>query len=202
MADVDSAPSDKKEVVEKKVEEDGQELEGGLDDLDLDGDLKLTSKCGTSISIKKKWAFVSVLVKTSIENDETATEVPLPGVDGPILKLVTKYMQHHEGVEPPIVESPLKSTVMKEVCQDKWDAEFIDNIGEIRQSLYDLILAANYMDIKSLLHLGLAKVASLIKGQPLDKLKDILSTENDDKRKKEMEANAPSDISQVEKKDT
>ena len=41
--------------------------------------------------------------------------------------------------------------------------------------LYDLILAANYMDIKSLLHLGCACVASLIKGQPLDKIKDILS---------------------------
>lgn len=33
------------------------------------------------------------------------------------------------------------------------------------------------MDIKSLLHLGCAKVASLIKGQPLEKIKDILATE-------------------------
>jgi len=31
------------------------------------------------------------------------------------------------------------------------------------------------MDIKGLLHLGCAKVASLIKGQPLEKIKDILS---------------------------
>eukprot|EP01003_Olkasia_polycarbonata_P003706 NODE_2499_length_422_cov_49.705094_g2418_i0.p3 GENE.NODE_2499_length_422_cov_49.705094_g2418_i0~~NODE_2499_length_422_cov_49.705094_g2418_i0.p3 ORF type:complete len:59 (-),score=24.53 NODE_2499_length_422_cov_49.705094_g2418_i0:246-395(-) len=36
--------------------------------------------------------------------------------------------------------------------------------------------AANYMDVKSLLHLGCAKVASLIKGEPLEKIKDILST--------------------------
>ena len=34
--------------------------------------------------------------------------------------------------------------------------------------------AANYMDIRSLLHLGCAKVASLIKGQPLEKIKGIL----------------------------
>jgi hypothetical protein len=64
---------------------------------------------------------------------------------------------------------------MKDVCKDAWDAEFIDRIGENRQMLYDLILAANYMDIKSLLHLGCAKVASLIKGQPLEKIKEILS---------------------------
>jgi len=78
-------------------------------------------------------------------------------------------MTHHAGVEPPIIEKPLRSKLMKDVCKDKWDAEFIDNIGNNRQQLYDLILAANYMDVKSLLHLGCAKVASLIKGQPLEK---------------------------------
>ena len=40
-------------------------------------------------------------------------------------------------------------------------------------------------DIKSLLHLGCAKVASLIKGQPLEKIKDILSTGVKTEEKKE-----------------
>lgn len=68
------------------------------------------------------------------------------------------------------------------VCRD---ADYIDKIGETRQQLYDLILAANYMDIKSLLHLGCAKVASLIKGQPLEKIKEILDPnqgKKDDKK--------------------
>ena len=68
-----------------------------------------------------------------------------------------------------------------EIC----DADFIDRIGQNRQVLYDLILAANYMDIKSLLHLGCAKVASFIKGQPLEKIKDILSTGTPSEEKKE-----------------
>jgi len=152
---------------------------GGLEDLDLSGDLKISSKDGQEFTVSKKYAFISILIKTSIENDVTATSVPLPGVDSQILELVVKYMEHHKGTELPPVESPLKSTKMKDVCTDSWDADFIDDIGNIRQHLYDLILAANYMDIKSLLHLGLAKVASLIKGQPLDKLKEILSTEQD-----------------------
>jgi len=63
----------------------------------------------------------------------------------------------------------------------KWDAEFIDKVGENRQLLYDLILAANYLDIKSLLHLGCAKVGSLIKGQPLENLKNILSVQKEKK---------------------
>lgn len=83
-------------------------------------------------------------------------------------------MNHHKGAEPAIIEKPLRSKIMKDVVKDPWDAVFIDKIGENRQQLYDLILAANYMDVKSLLHLGCAKVASLIKGQPLEKIKDIL----------------------------
>jgi hypothetical protein len=52
----------------------------------------------------------------------------------------------------------------------------------------DVTQAANYMDIRSLLHLGCAKVASLIKGQPLEKIKEILDPhfkESDQEEKKD-----------------
>jgi len=147
----------------------------GLDD-DAGGSkqLKLNSKDGKAFPVERKHAFISNLIKTGLENDDKADEFPVPGVTAPILEKVVEYMTHHKGTEPPIIEKPLRSKVMRDVCQDKWDAEFIDRIGETRQVLYDLILAANYMDIKGLLHLGCAKVASLIKGQPLEKIKEIL----------------------------
>ena len=86
-------------------------------------------------------------------------------------------MKHHKGAEAEIVEKPLRSKVMKDVCKDPFDAEFVNRVHDSGlQNLYDLILAANYMDVKPLLHLGCAKVASLIKGEPLEKIKDILST--------------------------
>lgn len=132
----------------------------------------------------------------------SATQIPIPGVHSSTLKEVVAYMNRHKGTEPPIVEKPLRSKVclahvfvlqvfltvstccwpglglqeMKDVCKNTADAEWIDALGDNRQALYDLILAANYMDIKALLHLGCAKVASLIKGQPLEKIKGILST--------------------------
>ncbi len=136
--------------------------------------MRLSSKDKKEFTLERKHAFISTLVKTSLENDDKAEEVPIPGVTGAILELVVNYMKEHKGVEPPIIEKPLRSKVMKDVCPHKWDADYIDKIGETRQQLYDLILAANYMDIKSLLHLGCAKVASLIKGQPLEKIKEIL----------------------------
>jgi len=143
---------------------------------DVTGSLKIVSKDKKEYDVERKNAFISTLIKTSLDTDPSATEVPIPGVSSNILTEVIAYMNHHKGVEPPIIEKPLRSKVMKDVCKDPFDADFIDRIGENRQSLYDLILAANYMDIKSLLHLGCAKVASLIKGQPLEKIKDILST--------------------------
>lgn len=72
--------------------------------------------------------------------DETATEIPIPGVKASIMMLVINYMNHHAGVEPPIIEKPLRSKIMKEVCKDKWDADYIDTIADDRQTLYDLIL--------------------------------------------------------------
>jgi len=125
--------------------------------------------------VGRQVALISTLIKTAVESDDGANEVAIPGVEGDILELILSYMNHHKGTEPPIIDKPLRSKVMKDVCKTAFDAQYIDDIGENRQQLYDLILAANYMDIKSLLHLGCAKVASLIKGQPVEKIKDILA---------------------------
>jgi S-phase kinase-associated protein 1 len=175
---------------EKK--EDKKEADvGGLSLDDVTGSLKVVSKDKKEYDIDRKNAFISTLIKTSLDTDPSATEVPIPGVASGILTEVIAYMNHHKGVEPPIIEKPLRSKVMKDVCKDPFDADFIDRIGENRQALYDLILAANYMDIKSLLHLGCAKVASLIKGQPLEKIKDILSTGAPSGEKKEEKKDEP-----------
>ena len=159
--------------------------------------VKLVSKDKQSFEVTKRQAFISNLVKTSCEGDREAKEIPLPGVAGNILALVVNYMKHHNGTEPAIIDKPLRSKIMKDVVKNAWDAPFIDDIGEDRQKLYDLILAANYMDIKALLHLGCAKVASLIKGQPLEKIKEILSKgispATADKEKKESKKMDTSD---------
>lgn len=148
--------------------------EVGLDEEVADEEISLRSKEGRELTLRKSWANVSSLVRTSLENDSSAKEIPILGVRHAILALIVEYMKHHKGKEPPIVEKPLRSKKMKDVCKAPWDADFIDRFTEDRQTLYNLILAANYMDIKGLLHLGCAKVASLIKGQPLEKIKDIL----------------------------
>jgi len=138
--------------------------------------ITLTTKDGGSQRVNKAYACISKVLATTLESDPTATEVPLnePEINASILADVAAYIEHHKGTEPAIVEKPLRSKLMKEVTT-AWCAEFIDRIGEDRKKLYAMISCANYLDIQSLLHLGCAKVASLIKGQPLDKIKEILT---------------------------
>lgn len=173
----------KKEVKEVKRDDDSKDEEKKeVKVLDLEGDITLEAGKGEkkSFVVSRKAAQVSKLIMSSLESDADATMVPLPGVDATILTMIVEYMKHHDGADAKMVEKPLRSKVMSEVCEDKWDAKFIDDIGVRRKHLYDLILAANYMDMNILLHLGCAKVASLIKGQPLDKIKEILAVAPED----------------------
>jgi S-phase kinase-associated protein 1 len=140
-----------------------------------EGKVVLETKDGKTFEVERAHCYISALIRTSLDGDRDEKSLPLKGVTSVPMGNVVKFMEHHKGNEPPIVEKPLRSKVMKEVCKDEWDATFIDAVGDNRQDLYDLILAANYLDIKSLLHLGCAKVASLIKGQPLEKIKEILT---------------------------
>ena len=59
-----------------------------------------------------------------------------------VLSKIVEYLKHHQGVDPGIPEKPLRSKIMKEVCSQPWDAEFIDKIGESRQHLYEVILVS------------------------------------------------------------
>jgi hypothetical protein len=54
------------------------------------------------------------------------------------------------------IEKPLKSTNLKEVIADEWDLNYI-NI-ENKYDLFQLIMTANYLDIKDLLHLAGATI--------------------------------------------
>jgi S-phase kinase-associated protein 1 len=141
--------------------------------------VKLVSKDNVALEVERKSALISNLVKTSLDSDPNAAELPLQ-VTGSVLRLVVEYMNHHKGREPELIEKPLRSRLMRDVVKDQWDAEFIDRVGANKRLLYDLVLAANYLDVRSLLHLACAKVASFIKGQPLDKVKEILTPEEKD----------------------
>jgi len=89
------------------------------------------------------------------------------------LTRIAEWVRHHAAQEPPEPEKPLRSNDMHQVCDDPWDADFVDALT--RQQLYELILNAQILGIKSLVALGCAKIAALIKGQPIEQIRQILA---------------------------
>lgn len=178
----------KEEKKEEKKQQEGKEEEeeaSSLDEEEGKAIVVLISKDKQEFEIDKKSAFISELVRISLEQDPDSKQVVIPGVDARIMRYVVDYMKHHKGVEPPIVPKPLRSSEMKNVCSDPWDADFIDDVGKTMRTLYDVILASNYLNINSLLHLGCAKVASRIKGKPLEQVKNILADKDEKECKKQ-----------------
>jgi S-phase kinase-associated protein 1 len=76
---------------------------------------------------------------------------------------------------PLYLPQPLKSANMAEVVQD-WYARFV---AVEQETLFELILAANYMDIKPLLDLTCATVASMIKGKTPEEIRKTFNIVND-----------------------
>ena len=147
----------------------------GLDEDLGDDELTLISQDNRSFTVSRSVAFSSEVVKTMIENDKEETKIPLPNVKGAVLEKVIEYMKYHDGNPAREIERPLRSFNMRNVVCD-WDADFVEVDQEI---LFELILAANYLDIKPLLDLVCAQVASMLKGKTPEEIRRKFNIQND-----------------------
>jgi len=173
MSDSKGEKKDAKDAKEDKGK-DEKEIKG-LDDGSENEMLKLVSQEQEKFTVPKKVALMSELVKTMAEGDKDEKEIPLPNVKGAVLNKVVTYMKYHTDNPAKEIEKPLKSANMNEVVS-QWDADFVDVDQEL---LFELILAANYMDIKPLLDLTCAKVASMIKGKTPEQIRKTFNIVND-----------------------
>ncbi|ETW09084.1 hypothetical protein H310_01543 [Aphanomyces invadans] len=139
--------------------------------------VNLVSQDGDSFEVSREVAVMSELVRTMIadEQDDEAQEIPLPNVKSTVLSKVIEFCSHHHNNPMPEIEKPLRSGDMHDVVSE-WDATFVDIEQDL---LFELILAANYMDIKSLLDLACAKVASMIKGKTPQEIRETFNITND-----------------------
>ena len=121
-------------------------------------------------------AIKSQFIKSVIDDSGLDDKIPLPNVKMPILKKVLEYCEYHKKDTPPEIEKPLKSANLADVvCQ--WDVKYVDieNIEEI----FEIVLAANYLHITSLMELACAKIASLIKGKNTEEIRKTFNIVND-----------------------
>lgn len=133
----------------------------------------ITSNDGTELSILMKDARLSKIIKTVID-DSASMEITLD-LSSKNLKYFVEYATHHSDKYPQIIPKPILSNVMSDMCDDPWDAIFIDSVAENLHDLYSLAFASNYIVCKPLLHLVTAKIAALLKNRSVEDVKTILS---------------------------
>lgn len=139
-------------------------------------EVEVVSSDGESIKLPIKIAHHSVLIKEMMDDDdESEVSIPLPNVKYEVLKKVVEFMEYYDGSPMEEIEKPLKSVDMKDIVPE-WYSKYVDLGQDI---LFEVILAANYMDIKPLLDLCCAKVASMIKGKTPEDIRNIFNIEND-----------------------
>ena len=137
--------------------------------------LKLVSAEGITYEVEENVACQAQLIKNMVEDAGPSEEIPLPNVKSEILCKVIEYLRYYIDRIPPVIAKPLKSAVFDEVVP-QWDAAFIELEQE---TLFELLLASNYLDIKPLLDLACAKVASMVKGKTTEELRRHFNIEND-----------------------
>ncbi|KAG0374377.1 hypothetical protein BGX24_010487 [Mortierella sp. AD032] len=132
----------------------------------------LTSSEGTEFLIDRDIADKSMLLKCMLEDiGEIGQAVPLPNVSGPILTKVIEYCTHHRD-DPNFLSA--NDDVTADI--DEWDLEYC----KVDQgTLYELILAANYLDIKPLMDLTCKTVANMIKAKSPEEIRKTFNITND-----------------------
>ncbi|KAH7848842.1 hypothetical protein Vadar_008940 [Vaccinium darrowii] len=131
--------------------------------------ITLKSSDGEAFEVEEVVALESQTIKHMIEDDCADSVIPLPNVTSKILAKVIEYCKKH-------VETPKTDDRSAEDELKTWDAEFV----KVEQPvLFDLILAANYLNIKSLLDLTCQTVADMIKGKTPEEIRKTFNIKND-----------------------
>jgi len=140
--------------------------------------ITLRSSDQVDLTVEKEVAERSILIKNMLEDvgDEAMAEaIPIPNVNEAVLRKVIEWCTHHRG-DPPAAADDDSDSRKKTTDIDEWDQKFMQVDQEM---LFEIILAANYLDIKALLDVGCKTVANMIKGKSPEEIRKTFNIQND-----------------------
>jgi len=97
--------------------------------------------------------------------DGTGAPIPLPNLNGVVLEKILEYCRFHK-------DNPVPTRAEDDYSVDnisEWDLKYI---AVDVPFLFDIVLAANYLDIASLLDLGCKAIAKLIIGKTPEEIEE------------------------------
>lgn len=128
--------------------------------------VKLEAKDQTVLDLSARAAELSGLVRNMLDGDDDDDEenqIPLPNVGSAALRKVIEFCEHHVGDPMDAIERPLRSTKMSDSV-NAWYSSFVDDLWEQDESFFfEVMMAANYMEISPLLDLTCARFTGELK---------------------------------------
>ena len=110
---------------------------------------------------------LSETIKSIIEDTENDAPVPLPNVNSKILTKVIEYCKYHVKAKK---ENESEANVKA----------FNNDFVKVDQAtLFEIILAANYLNMKGLLDLTCMTVANMMKGKTPEEIRKTFNIKND-----------------------
>ncbi|EOA24884.1 hypothetical protein CARUB_v10018174mg [Capsella rubella] len=130
----------------------------------------LTSSDGESFEVEEVVARKLKIVGPMIENDCPDKAIILQNLTGKILALVIEYCKRH------VEDDHVAAEEAKKKLKD-WDQEFMKDLA--LDTIFNLILAANYLNVTGLLDLTCQVVADYIKDKKVEEVREIFNVKND-----------------------
>nr|XP_043068394.1 S-phase kinase-associated protein 1-like [Drosophila bipectinata] len=148
--------------------------------------IKLQSSDGeifdTDIEIVKCSGTITNMLEDCGMGDDENDIVPLLKVNSTTLRKVLEWARYHKNDPKPREDDESKAKRIDDIKSR--DAEFLK---VDREALFELIMAANYLDIKDLLELTCKAVADMIKGKTPEEIRMIFNIRKMDQFRKENE---------------
>jgi len=136
----------------------------------------LISSDNETFKVPKSVAIMSLTIKNTVDETEGG-DVPVPNVSGKVLGQVIKYCKYHvDRNKAKAGEGSSSDSTKTDEEVKAWDTEYM----QVDQgALFELILAANYLNIEPLLDLACATVAGMIKGKTPEEIRTQFNITND-----------------------
>lgn len=140
--------------------------------------VKLQSSDNEVFEVDVEIAKQSEVIRPMVENcdydDFDDEPIPLLNVNAAILKKVIEWATHHKDDPPPKEAEENREKRTDDI--EPFDREFL----KVDQgTLFELILAANYLDMKLLLDVLCKTVANMIKGKTPEEIRKTFNIKHD-----------------------
>lgn len=140
--------------------------------------IKLLSADGEIFDVEREVISASTTIKNMMDQVDATSEddepIPLQNVTGSILKRVIQWAQYHRNDKNENAEDDQREKRSDDI--GAWDSEFL----KVDQgTLFELLLAANYLGIEGLLDAACKTVANQIRGKGPDEIRRTFNIQND-----------------------